>query len=296
MVAMNVAWASAYSVFKRLEGTLPPGPLVTLRFGLAAAVLGLVWPLLPGRAPRGWALWRCAVMGVVVFCVAPHLQVTGVQLGRAGDGAVLVALEPLVTSIGAALFLSERISSQRWAGFALGLVGVTFISEVWHPGFRLPGLVANVLILLSFVCETAYSVMGKPLIEGHGLVKVLGSALAFGTAANLLLDGSSTWAALPGLSGRTWALLAYLATILTLLGYALWYLAIRDADVHVVALTIYVQPVAGVLIATQWLGERLHWGQLWGSLAIVAGLVLALRNTEPPRNPGTTAMAANTRS
>jgi drug/metabolite transporter (DMT)-like permease len=31
-----------------------------------------------------------------------------------------------------------------------------------------------------------------------------------------------------------------------------------------------------VFIAWLWLGEKLHWGQLWGSLAIVAGLVLGL--------------------
>jgi drug/metabolite transporter (DMT)-like permease len=37
-----------------------------------------------------------------------------------------------------------------------------------------------------------------------------------------------------------------------------------------------VQPVAGVAIASLWLHEPLHLGQLWGSLAIVAGLILGL--------------------
>ena len=36
------------------------------------------------------------------------------------------------------------------------------------------------------------------------------------------------------------------------------------------------QPVAGVAIAGLWLHEPLHLGQLWGCLAIVAGMVLGL--------------------
>ena len=46
--------------------------------------------------------------------------------------------------------------------------------------------------------------------------------------------------------------------------------------VNVAALTIFAQSVFGVAIAALWLGEKLHWGQLLGSLTIVAGLALGL--------------------
>ena len=42
------------------------------------------------------------------------------------------------------------------------------------------------------------------------------------------------------------------------------------------ALTIFAQTVFGVGIAAVWLHEKLHAGQLWGSVLIVAGLVLGL--------------------
>ena len=56
----------------------------------------------------------------------------------------------------------------------------------------------------------------------------------------------------------------------------IWYVVIRETDVNITALTIFAQPVAGVAIAWLWLHESLHWGQLWGCLAIVAGLILGL--------------------
>jgi len=41
-------------------------------------------------------------------------------------------------------------------------------------------------------------------------------------------------------------------------------------------LTIFAQSLFGVGIAAFWLHEKLHWGHLFGSLAIVAGLAVGL--------------------
>jgi drug/metabolite transporter (DMT)-like permease len=46
-----------------------------------------------------------------------------------------------------------------------------------------------------------------------------------------------------------------------------------------VVLTLFTQPFAGSVVAMLLVGERLHWGQLWGGLAITTGLVLGLRGT-----------------
>jgi drug/metabolite transporter (DMT)-like permease len=67
-----------------------------------------------------------------------------------------------------------------------------------------------------------------------------------------------------------------MAVICTAIGYSLWFIVIRDCPINVAALTIFSQAVFGVMIAAVWVHEKLHWGQLWGSLAILAGLVLGL--------------------
>jgi drug/metabolite transporter (DMT)-like permease len=255
---------------------LDSGALTTLRFGLAAIVLLLMWPLLPGKAPRGRDLLRTMVMGVVVFVLAPRLQVEGVQRGQATDASVLMALEPLIASLAAAVFLREHIGPRRWVGFLLGIGGVVLMAEIWRPGFHWPGLLANALILLSFVCETTYSVMGKPMLPRAGLFKILAVALASGMAVNLTLDGTAALRAATALTPKSWLILLYLTLVCTVLGYALWFAVIKEAQVSVAALTIFVQPVAGVIIAMTWLGETLRWGQLWGSLVIMAGLVIGL--------------------
>lgn len=276
LVGMNCLWAPSYSMFKLVQAHLNPGQLTTLRFGLAAAVVLLCWPRFQGNAPRGRDLWRTILMGVVVFVLAPRLQVAGLQRGQAADASVLMALDPLIASVGAAIFLKEHIGPRRWLGFLLGLVGMVVMAEIWRPDFHWPGLAANALFLLSLFCETSYSLLGKPIFPRANLFKILGVAIVSGTLVNLVLDGPATLAVVVHLPAKIWAMIAYLTLICTVLGYSLWFVVIREAEVNVAALTVFLQPVISLLFSVCWLKESLRWGQLWGSLLILAGLALGL--------------------
>lgn len=277
LIAFNVCWGGTYSAFKDLKQWLNPGQVVTLRYGVAAVLLLLCWPLMPGSAPRGRDLIKTCLMGLLVFVCAPRLQVIATQAGQAGDMSVLVALEPLVTTVGAALFLREHVPTNRWLGFVFGVIGAILLSNIWHPHFQLASLGANLIFICSFFCESAYSVMGKPLIERAGFLKVTTLALVAGVALNLVLDGASTMAAAQHMPLRGWLEILFLASICTAIGYAVWFAAMKILPVNAVAMTVFTQPFAGAVIAILMLGEKPHWGQLWGGLAIATGLVLGLR-------------------
>ncbi len=277
LIGFNVFWGGTYSAFKDLGQWLTPGQIVTLRYTLALLCLLVCWPLMPGKSPRGLDMLKVAVMGVLVFVCAPRLQVFATHAGHAGDMSVLVGLEPLVTTIGAALFLREHVPGNRWLGFFFGVIGAVLLSNIWQPDFQLASLGANALFIGSFFCESAYSVMGKPLIERAGFLKVTTLSLAAGVMLNLILDGPSTVTAAQHLPARGWLEIGYLATICTAIGYAVWFAAMRVLPVNAVAMTVFTQPFAGGVIAIFLLGESPRWGQLWGGMAIAAGLVLGLR-------------------
>jgi drug/metabolite transporter (DMT)-like permease len=279
LLFLNVAWSATPSIYKQLEDKLDAGGVATLRFGLAALVLAVLWPLFPGRAPRGWDLLRTVVLGLTVFCLGHRLQVYGVQTGSASNSALLMAIEPLVTGIAAAIFLRVHIRGRSWAGFGLGVFGVLLLSRVFTPGFQMIGLAPSLFFLSSFLCETAYSVLGKGVITRYHFLKTSTLGLLAGTAGNLLIDGRTTWTAAAKLDGAEWAMIAYMATICTAVGYTYWFYVIQQTDVNLVGLTIYAQPVSGFLVAWWWLGETPHVGQFWGSLAIVAGLAVAFWKT-----------------
>jgi drug/metabolite transporter (DMT)-like permease len=276
LLLMNLCWAGVYSAYKVLGPDLPTGGIVTLRFGLAALCLLAAWPWLPGPAPRGRDLIKTCVMGLLVYVIGQRLQVYGNQLGSAGNSAVLMAFEPVITSLAAALFLREHIGPRRWAGFALGMFGVVLLNGVWRADFQWTGLAASLIFVSSFVFEAAYSVVGKPIIMHTSVMKMVAISLAVGAVANLLIDGPTTIAAAKVLPQEAWLLLLALALVCTAIGYSVWFIVIRECPVNVAALTIFAQSVFGVAIAALWLKEKLHLGQIWGSAAIVAGLALGL--------------------
>jgi len=284
LVGFNVFWGGTYSAFKDLKQWLNPGQIVTLRYGLAALLLLLCWRWMPGKAPRGRDLLMTCLMGLLVFVVTPRLQVIATHAGQAGDMSVLVALEPLVVTLSATLFLRERVPANRWLGFLFGMLGVLLLSNILHPGFHLASLGANLLFISSFFCGAAFSVIGKPLNERSGFLKVITLALVAGVVMNFALDGPSTLTAMQHLPLRAWLELAFLATICTAFGFAVWFAAMRVLPVNALAMTLFVQPFAGTLIAIWLLGEQPHAGQLWGGLAIAAGLLLGLRQPKPVRD------------
>jgi len=282
LLVMNFCWAAVYSSYKVIGQCLPLGPgagtgvIVTLRFGMAALCLLLAWRWLPGATPRGRDLLMACLMGVVVCVLGQRLQVYGNQLGTAGNSAVLMAVEPLMTSLAAALFLGEHLGPRRLAGFALALMGVGMLHGVWRKDFQWTGLAASLIFISSFVCEAAYSVMGKPIVGRAGVMKILALGLMAGTVVNLAIDGATTLSAAKLLPPRAWLLIASLAVVCTVAGYGVWLFVIRECPVNVAALTVFAQSVFGVGIAALWLGEPLRWDQLAGSLTIVAGLVVGL--------------------
>jgi drug/metabolite transporter (DMT)-like permease len=276
LLVLNFFWAAVYSAYKIVGQSLPTGPIVTLRFGLAGICLLAIWPWLKGPPPKGKELLKTCLLGVILYVIGQRMQVYGNNLGTAGNSSVLMAVEPLITSVGAAVFLGEHIGPRRIAGFALGICGVVLLNGVWRRDFQWSGLGASFIFIGSFVCESAASVMGKTIVMRSSPVKMLAISLVIGTGINLLIDGGATFSAARTLPPLAWTLLIAMATICTAFGYTAWFAIIRDCPVNVAALTIFAQSVFGVLLAAVWLREQLHWGQLWGSVAIVGGLIVGL--------------------
>lgn len=277
LLLMNFFWAAVYSAYKVIGAeNLGTGGIVTLRFGMAAVCFLLVWPWLKGPSPRGGDLVKTCVMGVVVYVIGQRLQVYGNQLGTAGNSSVLMAVEPLLTSVGAAWFLREHIGPRRIAGFLLGVFGVLLLNRVWSPDFHWTGFGATAIFVSSFFCEAAYSVVGKKLVEKSSVMKMIGISLIVGTLVNLAIDGPATFEAAKALQPKAWVLLVIMAVVCTVVGYSVWFVVVKECPVNVVALTVFSQAVFGVAVAAVWVGERPHWGQVLGSMSIVAGLILGL--------------------
>lgn len=196
------------------------------------------------------------------------------QYISSGMISVLFGLSPLLTSLGAALWLKEEaLTPGKLAGMLLGLLGLLLI---FHGGLGVgKGVLLGLIALLLAVLMQSLGLVWIKRIgdDSPPLATTLGSlvvALPLFFAAWWLADGH--WpAALPE---RALAATVYLGVFGSVLGFALYYYMIKHMETGRVALITLVTPVLALLLG-HGLNNEAVLPQVWlGTASIVLGLCL----------------------
>jgi drug/metabolite transporter (DMT)-like permease len=256
----------------------------TLLCGLLLVLLRVRFPL-HRRARMGYLVSGLSMFGAMM------LTYWSAQFISSGMISVLFGLSPLLTSLGAALWLKEEaITPSKVGGMLLGLAGLAL---VFRGGFGL-GEGAPMGVLALFIAVVLQS-LGLVWIKRVGddsppLAITLGSlivALPMFMLTWWLADGH--WpAALPE---RALAATVYLGVFGSVLGFALYFYMIKHMEAGRVALITLVTPVMALLLG-HGLNNEVVLPQVWfGTASIVLGLCMhrwgglwlvhISKNTEP---------------
>ena len=281
LTAMAV-WGLNVSAVKALTQYFTPMPLATVRMVTACAVLTaiLLWrrcrlPPLDRRQRLG--LLACAVLMVYANQI---LFAEGLQRSTATNGAMIMALSPLVSALLAALAFRERLTPQRIAGMAIGFGGVAAV-VLSHPGARLSTAGLGDLLLVAGVVSFAAGGVVVQRLARH--INPLPVSWAIYMAGTLLLVLHTLWADVPGAAPRqpagawAWALVLFSGVFATAVCNLVWNGAIARIGVARTAVFLYWVPVFGVLFAALLLGETLTPWHALGFAAVMGGTWLGTR-------------------
>jgi len=126
-------WGSVFPLSKLVLEQMSQHSLVVWRFTIAALCLLVYLPVHMRRHPTPWPklswrhyLWMISIslVGVGGFNL---MLFSGVKHTAATNGALVMALSPLVTALMVALLSRRWLSSMQSAGLALGLGGVLLV-------------------------------------------------------------------------------------------------------------------------------------------------------------------------
>lgn len=257
-----------------LEGFAPFG-LVGLRLAIAAAVL-LVWlaarrdaaRLAPGDGRRVLLLGAILAAHLLLQTVAMR-ETTAIRAGW------FVAFMPVVISVGAMLFLGERMRRWGWGGVALSSVGVLVLAAVRPADLTRAGL-GDGLLFASCFTWAAYTLLAAPLMRRNGSLRVTAWAMLAAAAPCLVAatqqgfttsePGSRAWTALVllGLLAGSAAFLAF-GTAVAVLG------AQRASSFQ------YFQPFVTLVGGRLILDEPFTFNGLLGGLIVLAGVAIIQR-------------------
>ncbi len=278
MAGVNIIWGIAFPITKPALADIPPFTFATLRFMLALVVL---LPLARRQwldLLRGPERWQILWLGLSGFTIVQLAQMAALKLSPSSDIALLAALSPLWITLLAWPLLGERPNLRGWAGFALAIGGLAFILWPQDAGLQALGsdrIIGDAIYVLGTLTWAFYNIIGKNMMSRHHPLGPTAAAALIGT---LGLIPFALWEVGSGqilrfsLAGAV--ALGYTALLVTVVGFLVLFWAYQRASAAQVAITMYLQPLAGVLIAWLWLGEPLSTGFLVGAGFVLAGVGL----------------------
>ncbi|MFN3825866.1 MAG: DMT family transporter [Pseudorhodobacter sp.] len=266
ILSMNIAMATFTlndTMMKLATQSLPLFQAIAIRGALTLLALLVLARMMGHRQLRvpgkdGWRLgWRTIgeIGGTITFLMA--LQ----HMPLANLSAILQVL-PLAVTLGAALFMAEKVGWRRMSAILVGFAGVMLIVRPGTEGFNQWSVLA--LVSVAFVVL-------RDLSTRRFSASVPSVVIAIWTAGTITLTGLTglafeTWVAVPA---KEFALLAGAAAMLVM-GYLFVVMAMRVGDVALIAPFRYTALLWAILLG--WLA----FGNLPDTLTLSgAGIVVA---------------------
>lgn len=247
-----LVWSNSFIAIGFLLGSDGRAPafdwvaLTVARF-VPAAAIGAVWCLGFRRAEtfamlrRHWPrLLMCGALAVPGYNLALYY---GQQHGvPAPIASLTTTLVPLFVLVLAALFLGERPTGRRLAGFVVAAAGMALIATTNKTGTQAAYPLLIAVTALAPLCWSVYSVLSKPMIGEVSPLVWTYTATSVGTLLVLPLLPGETWRRWAALDAAGWSALLYLSVPCTVLGFALWTWLLRHLPASSVGFTVFLNP------------------------------------------------------
>jgi drug/metabolite transporter (DMT)-like permease len=282
MLLAMVLWGVNVSAVKALTTSFESLPLAALRMAVACVALSAIVLWRRGGVPALGARQLAAMTGCAFLMVYANqiLFAQGLLRSTATNGALIMALSPLVSALMAALVFRESLTPRRMLGVALGFAGVAAV-VLSHPGAGLSRAgIGDLMLALGVVSFAIGGVGVQRLARQVDPLSISWVIYMIGTAMLVLhtLLGPSrlgTAELFPG--AWPWALVLFSGIAATAAGNLIWNRAISVIGVARTAVFLYWVPVFGVAFAALLLGEALTWWHLLGFVAVMSGTWLGTR-------------------
>jgi len=271
-----ITWGLGFTLAKIGMEQFPALLIMTIRFGIAGLIL--VWFTKPP-----WGHMReIFVVALIGSTIQYGLTYNGLKGIDASTAAILVQLEGPILAIMGTFLLKEKLGITRALGMGLAFIGVLIIAG--EP--RLDGHIDSVILLIAGSAVWAVAqIMISRLKDLSGItilawVAIMATPQMF-IASLLIEDGQ--WLAITTASYIDWSIILYLALVMTVLGYSVWYHLLSRVDVSKVSPFLMLLPITSIIAGMVLLDEKFTSSMAIGGLLIMSGVASTLINWSWPK-------------
>ena len=260
---------------------IEPLTFLAVRMGFAVVIMVAIALLAGTRWLNANEIGHSFVAGSLIHGLTLGGVFTAISQGvPAGISALILGLQPIVTSVIANRFLGEKIMRLQSVGLVLGLVGVLLVLHdrtIVLAGSVL-GWVASFLSLIGITIGTLYQkrYCGRIDWRAGNLVQYIAAGGLFTLGAVAFETREIHW------TGELIFALAWLVLVLSIAAVALMYWLIRRSAATGFASLFYLVPVVTAFLAYILFGERLDALSILGMVVCAGGVVLVNRGAARP--------------
>ena len=271
-----ITWGLGFTLAKIGLEQFPTLLIMSIRFGIAGLVL--VWFTKPP-----WGHMREIFMVALIGSTIQYgLTYNGLRGIDASTGAILVQLEGPILALMGVFLLKEKLGITRSLGMGLAVIGVIIIAG--EP--RLDGQLDSVLLLIVGSAVWAIAQIMVSRLKGISGITILAWVAIMATPqmliASLIIEDGQ-WLAITTASYIDWSIILYLALIMTVLGYSVWYHLLNSVDVSKVSPFLMLLPITSIIAGMILLDEKFTSSMAIGGLMIMAGVASTLINWNWPK-------------
>jgi drug/metabolite transporter (DMT)-like permease len=220
------------------------------------------------------------LIGVFGQVVAQLFITWGVRWSLASNAALLMLTLPISTAVMAYFFLGEHMTPVRWVSFVLAIIGVLECSGIDWKELNFTGLrflLGNLMIFLSVNGSAFYNAYSKKLLKRYSPLQVLlysyYAVFAFLLPITLYAEPQG-FANLPHYNTTVWTGLVLLTLFQYFLSMVIFLNVLTRLDATQAAVSNYLIPFFGVVIAAIVLHERLTRFMVAGGILVLASTLL----------------------
>ncbi len=288
LIATTIFWGATWVVAHILVEEVPPFTASFVRFAIAVAALAwFVWDK-EGRFPpltrhqMGTVFW----LGFIGVFLYNYFFLTAMQHITAGRGALVIALNPVLTALVAWLWFKEGITARKLLGIVVALSGcLLVISKGRFEEILNGGLGIGELLAIGCVVTWAfYTFIGRYATRTLSpLVATFYACLVGCVMLGVASISEAPWTLVGHFSTKAWFSLLFLGFFATALGGTWFTDAVKEIGATRTAPFINLTPISGVLLGALVLEERLDRVVLIGGALTIFGVMLTVYQKKQKR-------------
>ena len=287
-IIWGTTWAAGRFLSFGIEGqsnaSLDPATSAWLRYAFATLAFLILFffrknsqgfrIVPPDRESWKFSIWL-GIFGTMCYQL---FFMHGMKWTAAGDGSLIITLNPVFTVLLASPMLGQKISARMALGLLVGISGAAVVIG-WSPNTEIPfnhRLMGDLMIIFATLAWAATNNLTKMFLSLQKGVSALEIVVWYSIVGWFML---TPWMAIeiwesgvPEPSIAEWGTVAYLGVVSTVIAYVLFAKGIEAIGPTAASSYVFLVPVFGVLGGWYLLDEELGASLIVGFTLIVFGV------------------------